>query len=175
MTIITLMKVNNTIIIFASLCITFTQCKRNSTDEMSQNSLRQSVLEYKTKFERSENITIVKHNPVYAGEQAVEIKRFTVNQQQKESLIKLFDNLLNKNTLTGVNPTPSVRCYDVSLMVENNSSTEIITISQDRSEVVAHTRRSYLEPAELVDGLSILVDSFILLEETSPINPPSAQ
>ena len=145
----------------------FPQCRGKHEDLLSQSSLRHSVEEYQMKFNDAEEVTIVKHEPIFAGENVVVLSQFKLTELQKIKILELLDQLSKDENLTGIEPTPMTRCYDVTMILKYKYSSEKIIISNDRREVEAQTTRLYLEPAELINGLSTLIDSFISLESAS--------
>ena len=123
--------------------------------------------EYQKKFSDAEEVTIVKHEPIFAGENVVVLSQFKLTELQKTKILELLDQLSKDENLTGIEPMPLTRSYDVTMLLKYKSSSEKIIISSDRREVEAQTTRLYLEPVELINGLSTLIDSFISLESAS--------
>ena len=120
-----------------------------------------SVIEYQNKFINAEEIIVVKHLPIYPGEKVVEELKLTLSEMQKGEINQMFEEIRNAENLSYQNPMPLTRSYDTTILLKYKTYKEIVTISQDRKEVIAQNPSKYLEPDELTLGLSRVIDSFI--------------
>lgn len=116
--------------------------------KITQKQLRSSVLIFKEKFIKAEEIEVFIHNPIIAGEKFVEIRKYTLSSDQVAKLTSSIDSVLS-NKLTHRESMPITLPYDITIALKSLKNTELITISAHKREIIAHNTNPYPTPPEL--------------------------
>lgn len=121
--------------------------------EITQKQLRSSVLIFKEKFAKAEEIEVFIHNDIIPGEDFKEIRRYTLTIDQMAKLNSKIDFVL-RNKLSYFGPMAIVFPYDMTIALKSsNKNTELITITENKRRITAHTSNPDPAPQELARTL----------------------
>jgi hypothetical protein len=135
-----------TVVFLLLISLAILSCHRGQT--ITQKQLRSSVLIFKDKFLKAEEIEVFIHNPITAGEKFVEIRKYTLSRDQVAKLTTSIDFVLS-NKLTHRESMPMTQAYDITIALKSLKNTELITISAHKREIIAHNTNPYPIPPEL--------------------------
>ena len=141
------MKIFKFTILFL-LLISFAILGCHREKKITQKQLRSSVLIFKEKFIKAEEIEVFIHDPIFEGEKFKEIRKYTMTSDQVAKLNSSIDFVLS-NKLSYRQPMPMVVEYDITIALKSSNNTELITITGDKGEIIAHNTNPYPTPPEL--------------------------
>ncbi len=145
------MKISKILIFsFSLMTLLLISCKPNKS--VTEKQLKSTVLIYYNKFQQADQITVIIHDPIHAGQEFREIRKYILTSDQKTTLASTM-NTISNNRLSYNEPCPMVVPYDITVAVKSSKGVELITITANKQEITAHNVNPHPTPVELASRL----------------------